>query len=299
MNQIKKRLLGALFLAGIAPLAAHAQANDPNFAAHPGGTLKLVSASAGGSIDPQVNYTKQYWQTFIVAYDGLVTFKKTSGDDSNDVVPDLAVSIPQPQDGGKTYVFTLRKGIKFSNGATVTPDDVVASFERLFKVNSPNAGSWYEDIAGADTCLTAPASCTLPNGVIADDKNNTVTFHLTRPNPEFLYQLAVPFAAILPASTPAKDTGTTPVPSTGPYMVTSYDPKQAFILMRNPYFKEWCGAAQPQGYPDEIDYDFGVTVEDDVTAIENGQADWVFDPPPSDRLNEIGTSTPRRRTSIP
>jgi peptide/nickel transport system substrate-binding protein len=60
-------------------------------------------------------------------------------------------------------------------------------------------------------------------------------------------------------------------------------------MERNPYFKEWSRDAQPQGYPDEIDETFGLTVEAEVTAVENGQADWVFDPPPADRLNEIGT----------
>ena len=53
-----------------------------------------------------------------------MTFKKVEGKDSNDVVPDLAEAIPAPQDGGKTYVFQLRKGVKFSTGKDVTPADV-------------------------------------------------------------------------------------------------------------------------------------------------------------------------------
>ncbi|MGL1204155.1 hypothetical protein ACSTK0_24910, partial [Vibrio parahaemolyticus] len=51
----------------------------------------------------------------------------------------------------------------------------------------------------------------------------------------------------------------------------------------------WSTDAQPQGYPDEIDYKFGLTVEAEVTAVENGQANWVYDPPPADRLAEIGS----------
>jgi peptide/nickel transport system substrate-binding protein len=39
----------------------------------------------------------------------------------------------------------------------------------------------------------------------------------------------------------------------------------------------------------EIDYKFGLSVEAEVTQVENGQADWVFDAPPSDRLNELST----------
>ncbi len=295
-NWRKKFVLGCTVaaLGGAASGGMALAQNAAAFAAHSGGVLKLVSASAGGTIDPQVNYTNQYWQLFVNMYDGLVTFKKASGKASNDVVADLAETIPAPQDGGKTYVFTLRPGIKFSNGAAVTPADVVASFERLFKVNNPNAGSWYANIVGADKCLTTPATCTLPDGVIADDKAGTITFHLVKPNPEFMYQLAVPFAAILPADTPPKDMGTIPVPGTGAYMISSYDPQKSLIAKRNPYFKEWSADAQPNGYVDEIDYDFDVTDENGITAVENGQYDWEFDPAPADRLAEISTRFPQQ-----
>jgi peptide/nickel transport system substrate-binding protein len=254
---------------------------------HMGGTLKLISSSAAGTIDPQVNYTAQDWQIFYITNDGLVEFKKDEGPGSNDVVADLATAIPKPQDGGKTYVFTLRHGIKFSTGAEITPDDVVASFQRLFKVNNPNAGSWYNWIVGADLCLKTPATCTLAGGVVADDKANTITFHLTQPDSEFFYKLATPFASILPANTPAKDLGTTPAAATGPYMITANDPQKEMVLKRNPYFKEWSKAAQPAGYVDEIDYTFGTKPEDEITAIENGQQDWMFDTPPADRLPEM------------
>ena len=60
-------------------------------------------------------------------------------------------------------------------------------------------------------------------------------------------------------------------------------------MERNPYFKEWSKAAQPDGYPDEITYSFGLTVEAQITAIQNGQADWTLESPPADRLPEIGT----------
>jgi peptide/nickel transport system substrate-binding protein len=256
---------------------------------HKGGTLHLVANAAGGTFDPQINYTLQYWQLYQTMYDGLLAFTKVGGQQSFTVVPDLAEAMPKVTDGGKTYTFTLRKGIKFSNGQTVTPDDVVASFERIFKVSSPTAGTFYNGIVGAAACLKSPAKCTLPKGVIGDDKTNTVTIHLVEPDPEFPYKLSVPHASILPKTAPPKDAGSTPIPTTGPYMVKSYDPNRALILVRNPYFKQWSALAEPQGYPDEIDETFGLTVEAEVTAVENGQADWVFDPPPADRLNEIGT----------
>ena len=47
-------------------------------------------------------------------------------------------------------------------------------------------------------------------------------------------------------------------------------------MKRNPYFKEWSHDAQPDGYPDEIIQSYGLTVEAQVTAVENGQADWTL-----------------------
>jgi peptide/nickel transport system substrate-binding protein len=256
---------------------------------HKGGTLHLVAKSAGGTLDPMVNYTLQYWQLYQSSYDGLLAFKKTAGQASFTVVPDLAEAMPKVSNGDKTYTFKLRKGIKFSDGSPVTTDDVVASFERIFKVSSPTAGTFYNGIVGAAACIKTPATCTLPKGVIGNSKTNTVTINLVEPDPELPYKLAVPHASILPKSSPSKDAGTKPIPTTGPYMFASYDPNHALKMVRNPYFKEWSHDAQPQGYPDEIDETFGLTVEAEVTAVENGQADWVYDPPPADRLNEIGT----------
>jgi len=257
--------------------------------AHKGGTLRLVAKSAAGSFDPQVNYTLQYWQLYQSMYDGLLAFKKTGGQQSFTVVPDLAAAMPKVTNGGKTYTFTLRKGITFSNGKALTTDDVVASFERIFKVSSPTAGTFYNGIVGADACIKKPASCTLDKGVVGDASAGTVTVNLTAPDPEFPYKLAVPHASIVPKDSPAKDAGTKPLPTTGPYMAASYDPNRQLKLVRNPHFKEWSREAEPQGYPDEIDYSFGQTVESLVTAVQNGSADWMFDPPPADRLNEIGT----------
>ncbi len=256
---------------------------------HAGGTVKLLASTAAGTLDPQVNYTLQYWQLYQATYDGLVSFQKVAGAASFDVVPDLATAMPKVTDNGKTYTFVLRKGIKFSNGKTVTVNDVLSSMQRLFKVSNPNAGSWYNVIVGGAACLTKPATCTLKGGVVVNAATNTVVFNLTAPDAEFLDQLAVPFGSILPSTAPSKDAGDTPLPGTGAYEFKSYNPNTGLVMVRNPYFKVWSAAAQPQGYPNEIDMTFGSTVESEVTAVENGQADWVFDPLPSDRLQQLST----------
>jgi len=253
---------------------------------HRGGTLKLLANAAGGTLDPQVNYTLQYWQLYQATYDGLLAFQKAGGSAAFNVVPDLASSY-KTTNGGKSWVFTLRKGIKFSNGRPVTANDVVASFRRIFKVKSPTAGGFYNGIVGASKCLKTPATCTLAGGI--SGKGNTVTINLTAPDAEFKYKLAVPHASILPASAPPNDAGSTPIPGTGAYYFSSYDSNKQLVMKRNPYFHVWSQLAQPDGYPDQITQSFGLTVEAQVTAVENGQADWGYDFPPADRLNELGT----------
>jgi peptide/nickel transport system substrate-binding protein len=269
--------------AGMMPAAAEYKAE------HRGGTMRLVAHGAAGTLDPHINYTLQYWQLYQSVYDGLVFFKKGAGEEGFTIVPDIAEAIPEPQNGGKTYVFKIRKGIKFSDGRELGVKDVVASLRRIFKVSSPTAGGFYAVIVGADKCLAEAAGCTLEGGVAGDEAAGTVTINLTRADPEFLQKLAVPHASILPADAPSQDAGTVPIPGTGPYMFTVYDPNKELVMERNPHFKMWSEEAQPDGYPDKVQYDFGLTDEAEVTAVQNGEADWMFDPPPTDRLGEIGT----------
>src|SRR5437870_4578770 len=90
-------------------------------AGNKGGTLVTVAnAAPPGSPDPQVNYTLQEWQLLIFTHDGLTAFRRVGGAPGTKLVPDLAESIPKPTNGGKTWTFKLRSGIKFSNGQALT-----------------------------------------------------------------------------------------------------------------------------------------------------------------------------------
>jgi peptide/nickel transport system substrate-binding protein len=253
-----------------------------------GGTLTLLANSNWGTADPAKNYTLQEWQLLIITNDGLVQFRSANGSAGTELLPDLATSIPKPTNGGKTYTFTLRPGIKYSDGTPLKASDFVTVMKRQFTVPGP-ANGFYEGIIGASACLKKPATCDLSKGIVTDDATGTVTFNLTAPDPEFLYKLSLPFAFAVPGNTPLKDLGNNPPPGTGPYMWKSYDPQHEAVLVRNPYFKVWNAETQPDGMVDEIDYKFGLSVEAEVTQVENGQADWVFDPTPSDRLNELST----------
>jgi peptide/nickel transport system substrate-binding protein len=254
---------------------------------HAGGTFTILANSAFGVADPAQNYTLEEWQLLIDTHDGLVGFAKVGGVPGTKIVPDLATSIPAPTNGGKTYVFHIRHGIKFSNGQTLKPSDFVTTFERQFTVPGPT--SFYSGIVGASKCSTK--GCSLSKGVIANDSAYTLTINLTAPDPELMDQLSLPFAYAVPSGTSPKLTGNNVPPGTGPYMWKSYNPNTQAVLVRNPFFKVWSAEAQPAGYPNEIIEKYGLQVSDEVTEVLNGQANEVFDGDqiPSDQLSTLNS----------
>src|SRR5580700_3621074 len=256
---------------------------------HSGGTFTILANSAFGVADPAQNYTLQEWQLLIDTGDGLTAFAKVGGVPGTKVVPDLATSIPLPTNGGKTYLFHIRHGIKFSNGQTLKPSDFVTTFERQFTVPGPT--TFYSGIVGANKCSTK--GCDLSKGgVVANDSAYTLTINLTAPDPEFMDQLSLPFAFAVPAGTSPKLTGNNVPPGTGPYMWKSYNPNSQAVLVRNPYFHVWSAQAQPAGYPNEIIEKYGLQVSDEVTEVLNGEANEVYDGDniPSDQLSTLNST---------
>ena len=174
-----------------------------------------------------------------------------------------------------------------------TVKDVVASFQRIFKVSTPTAGSFYNGIVGADACLKTPATCTLDGGVVADEANNTVTINLVAPDAEFFDKLAVPHGVILPADTPDKDMGNTPIPGTGALHVRRLRSQQAARRRcAIPTSRSGARTPSPTAIRTKSTMISASPGKAQITAIENGQADWTLDQPPADRLAEMGTKYP-------
>jgi peptide/nickel transport system substrate-binding protein len=278
----------ALVAAGCGKSASpSASSSSSATASHAGGVFTILANSAFGVADPAQNYTLQEWQLLINTHDGLVGFEHVGGLPGTKIVPDLATSIPTPTNGGKTYTFDIRRGIKFSNGQVLKPSDFVTTFERQFTVPGPT--SFYSDFVGASSCSTKGCDLAKAGGVVANDSAYTLTINLTAPDPELMDQLSLPFAYAVPAGTSPAITGNNVPPGTGPYMWKSYNPNTEAVLVRNPYFKQWSADAQPAGNPNEIIEKYGLPVSDEVTEVENGQANEVFDGDqiPSDQLTTL------------
>jgi peptide/nickel transport system substrate-binding protein len=260
--------------------------------AHRGGTLRVTlppGGFLGAPLDPALAFSPAGWSILTMTGDGLVTFLRSGGSEGAQIVPDLATSIPIPRDGGTSYTFQLRRGIHYSNGASVSPADFRFALERVFRLHSPGA-DFYGGIVGAAACARRPRRCDLSRGILVDPGSSTVTFRLARPDPEFLDKLALPFADAVPAATTPADKAVAHLPGTGPYRFAQATPHKRAVLVRNPHFREWSHAAQPLGFPDRIEFAAPQPLAHAARAIERGKADAmsVFGSP-ARRLAELET----------
>jgi YVTN family beta-propeller protein len=265
-------------------------------ARHRGGTLRVaVSQPSFDSIDPATHNFLSPAQLLGMTHDGLVTLKHVGGSTGTQLVPDLSTTLPTPTNAGRTYRFRLRPGIRYSNGAVLGPADFRRAIERALELRSPGA-PLYRGIAGAAVCLRRAAPCDLARGISVDEAANTVTFRLTRPDPAFLYKLTLPYAAAVPPDAPRRPAAPRPLAGTGPYRIESYVPRSHLRLERNPYFREWSNAAQPDGYVDAIEFRLGVGPDRILSAVGHGGADYgIYDvpfAPPGNRLHELLTGRP-------
>ena len=273
-------------------------------ALHRGGVLTMVGPRLRPQwlgdppdFDPTVQWDEQSWRLAALTNDGLVGFRRAGGVQGAVPVPDLATALPTPTDDGLTYAFHLRKGVRYSTGAPVLAGDIRRGIERAV-VHPDSAPGYYSTaIVGAQACTDAANTalsagkprpdCDLSEGITADGRTGAVTFHLTKPTPNFLYQLALPYAAAVPQDTPVDLARGAIPPATGPYMIRSYVAKQdatdgrpprrgRLELVRNPKFQVWSPAAQPNGYPDRIVLETGYTEKEAVARVANGRADLLW-----------------------
>ncbi len=273
---------------------------------HRDGTLVLVTPGpvtssnpmSLASVDPAFYNQANNPQFTGLAYDTLVNFEQSPGSNGLRLVPDLAVSIPTPSNGGTTYTFRIRPGIRYSDGQLLRAGDFRRAFERLFRVGSPGV-SLFEDVVGSRGCIRAPHTCNLSRGIVTNDTTGAVTFHLSAPDPDFLLRLTeFAFAAPIPPGTPDHERGRGTVPGTGPYKIASVSDTQVRFV-RNPFFHEWSHAAQPDGNPNSIVWRSVPTARAGVTAIERGRADWLFGQIPAAQYRQLELEDPAELHSNP
>ncbi|MDT0201468.1 ABC transporter substrate-binding protein [Nocardioides sp. AE5] len=162
--------------------------NEPG---EPGGTLTYLQAFPFESADPhRIYYGVQLANWRRTFYRGLVAFPMSEDPDvSNTPVPDLATDTGTTEDGGKTWSFTLKDGVKWEDGTDITCEDVQYGTSRVFAndviIGGPNYTLSYidvEDYPGPYTA-TEEQQAAFEDAVSCDGK--TVTFRFNKPWADF------------------------------------------------------------------------------------------------------------------
>jgi ABC-type transport system substrate-binding protein len=150
------------------------------------------------------------------------------------LLPDLATSFPKVTDGGRTYTFTLRRGVRFSTGGVVTSADVAHTINRaLHPALKAYVASFLDDIVGAHAVLAGKAKTA--SGVRAS--GDTITVRLTKPVGDFPARIAYA-VCVVPKTLPADPEGAkAPIPAAGPYFISEYVPGRRVVLERNRFYR--------------------------------------------------------------
>jgi peptide/nickel transport system substrate-binding protein len=251
--------------------ACGGSSSDGASAGTKGGTLTfLTEAEQFAHLDPQRNYTGEDL-AFASGYLNRTLTQYTLSADNNEaskLVADLATDTGTTPDGGKTWEFTIKDGVKWEDGQAVTCEDVKYGVSRTFATDIITDGPSYA-ITLLDIAKDADGNSIYKGPYVEDAtgqaaydaavvcEGSKITFKLAAPAADFNY--TVTLSAFAPVRKDA-DTGEKyddKVLSNGPYKIESYVKKDKLVLVRN---ENWDPATDSfrTALPDRIEYNFAV-----------------------------------------
>lgn len=221
--------------------------------------LRYIEGTDVTPMDPAFVTDTPTWSILHLLYDNLVTFRPDLK-----IVPDLATSWKVGSDQ-RTWTFTMRSGVQFTDGTPVNAQAIVYSIERIL---NPKTSSPYRATFGSIESVKA-----------VDD--TTVQILTKTPYPDLLVLLAQVAGGVVSPAAAAKDEsqprkfGEHPVGS-GPFMVKSYVPGDQTVFVRNPRY--WGKASVLT----EIDWRAVPDASVREATVKSGQADIAVKPPLQD-----------------
>lgn len=207
-------------------------AADSNAPVSKGGTLKILTAATEINLDPAKS------QNLAITTLGLIERRLTTWDVAKDgpakVVPDLATDTGQPSDGGKTWTFTLKDGLKYDDGSAVTTADIKYGLERSFAPELSGGLGYHKALLTGGESYKGPYSGQQLDSIETPDAK-TIVFKLNKAYGDWPWIASMPAFAPVPAS---RDTEpqqyASKIAATGPYQLDSYQQGVALKLKRNP-----------------------------------------------------------------
>jgi peptide/nickel transport system substrate-binding protein len=247
----------------------------------------------------------------------LVGFNHVAGAAGNKPIPDLATSVPKPTNGGKTYTFKLKSGIKFGPPVNreVTSADVRYALERMARPkNGAQYAFYYGVIQGWDAYSKGDGKSV---SGIKTPNSKTIVFNLTAPTGDFPFRVSMPATAPIPAEVGKCFEGQAgkyglDVISSGPYMIEGSDKldissckavkplpgisETALTLVRNPNYNAATDSKKSrENKPDRFEFVVNTNNDDIFNKIAAGDYEDAYASPSAKVIREYSTSASKRK----
>ncbi|WP_020136799.1 ABC transporter substrate-binding protein [Streptomyces sp. 351MFTsu5.1] len=230
--------------------------------AKPGGTINVYQEAGLSHLDPGQIYVSDAGQVANLLFRRLTQFKE---DDKGNVsvVGDLATDSGKASDGGKTWTFTLKDGVKDQNGNAITSADIRHTVERQYAKFIFDGPTYLQTwLSGADYRKALPNGGFdgkhLPDSVLATPDDKTVVFHFDTARPDLPQTLAMAGYAVVPAKGDTKEKYDKAPVATGPYKIVSNKVGKELVLAKNTNWDAKTDSVRHQ-YANGFDFQFGIT----------------------------------------
>jgi len=216
-----------------------------------GGTLRLVAAGDVDSLDPALATSPLAWAIEYGTCATLTAYADAPAPDGFSIRLEAAAGLPHVSRDGRTYVFSVRKGLGFSDGSPLTGANFAHALGRVLNpsMNSPGA-ELFSDVKQVSA------------------RGRRLRIELSRPSGSLLTRLALPYACPVPLGFPINPAGEPLMVGSGPYRVASRVPGSQVVIERNPNYR----GSRPQRIARMVMTVNG-DVQADIQAVEQGQAD--------------------------
>ncbi|HUR75733.1 MAG TPA: ABC transporter substrate-binding protein [Sporichthya sp.] len=222
-----------------------------------GGTVRVLDDSDVAHLDPARVYVTTYNLVTNLISRTLTGYRQNDGKVT--LVGDLATNTGVTKDGGKTWTYTLRDGVTWEDGSTLTSADVKYGLERTFEAGYSEGPVYLQEwITGQSDfrkIYAGPYSGKALDAIKTPDAK-TVVLKLAAPHPD------LPFALALASGAPVKKSEDTRAKydqrpfASGPYKIASRKIDKSMTLVRNTAWKPDSDPLHYQ-YPNSYEFQWG------------------------------------------
>ncbi|MFE9647954.1 ABC transporter substrate-binding protein [Streptomyces sp. NPDC006365] len=202
-----------------------------------GGTINVYMQSDLSHMDPGQIYVSDAGQFANLVHRGLTNFQEDKNGNLT-VVGDIATDSGQSSDGGKTWTYKLKSGVKDEDGNVITSKDVRHTIERQYSEVIFDGPTYVQTwLSGADYRKDLPdgpyKGKHLPDSVLETPDDETVVFHFNQPRPDLPQALAMAGYAIVPEKQDTKEKYDKAPAALGPYKISEYKAGKSLKLVKN------------------------------------------------------------------